>query len=85
MRKVDDGKKEKKKEKNGVFSGHYIIASSLPPEGRPLERRTLVPILREKLAATAFPVDRLIAIDCNGAAVAKNFCGFIGGDHPLRI
>ena len=28
MRKVDDGKKEK----NGVFSGHYVIASSLPPE-----------------------------------------------------
>ena len=37
MRKVDDGKKEKKrkekrKEKNGVFSGHYVIASSLPLE-----------------------------------------------------
>ena len=33
MRQVDDGKrKEKKKEKNGVFSGHYVIASSLPPE-----------------------------------------------------
>ena len=52
MRKVDDGeKKEKKKEKkekrekNVVFSGHYVIASSLPPEHRPLERRTLVPIL----------------------------------------
>ena len=43
MRKVDDGKKEKK-EKNGVISGHYVIASSLPPEQRPLERRTLVPI-----------------------------------------
>ena len=25
-------KKEKRKEKNGVFSGHYVIASSLPPE-----------------------------------------------------
>ena len=40
MRKVDDGKKEKRKkknekrkEKNGVFSGHYVIASSLPHEG----------------------------------------------------
>ena len=32
-----------KREKNGVFSGHYVIASSLPPERRPLERRTLVP------------------------------------------
>ena len=35
MRKVDDGKKEKRKkreEKNGVFSGHYVIASSLPPK-----------------------------------------------------
>ena len=31
MRKGRDGKKEKKK-KNGVFSGHYVIASSLPPE-----------------------------------------------------
>ena len=32
MRKVDDGEKKKRKEKNGVFSGHYVIASSLPPE-----------------------------------------------------
>ena len=37
MRKVDDGeekekKKKKKKEKNGVLSGHYVIASSLLPE-----------------------------------------------------
>ena len=34
MRKGRDGKKEKKKkeEKNAVFSGHYVIASSLPPE-----------------------------------------------------
>ena len=36
MRKVDDGKRKEKKEKkkeekNGVFSGHYVIASSLPP------------------------------------------------------
>ena len=27
-------------------SGHYIITSSRPPERRPLERRTLVPIAR---------------------------------------
>ena len=32
MRKVDDGEEKKRKEKNGVFSGHYVIASSLPPE-----------------------------------------------------
>ena len=38
MRKVDDGEKKKKekrkvkREKDGVFSGHYVIASSLPPE-----------------------------------------------------
>ena len=38
MRKVDDGEEKKKKrrrkeeEKNDVFSGHYVIASSLPPE-----------------------------------------------------
>ena len=45
MRKVDDGEKKKeKKEKNVVFSGHYVIASSRPPERRPLERRTLAPI-----------------------------------------
>ena len=40
MRKVDDGKKEKKKKKNGVFSGHYVIASSLPPKRlRPNDNR----------------------------------------------
>ena len=34
MRKGRDGKRKekKKKEKNGVFSGHYVVASSLPPE-----------------------------------------------------
>ena len=32
------------KVKNDENSGHYIIASSRPPERRPLERRTLVPI-----------------------------------------
>ena len=36
-------KRRGRKEKNGVFSGHYVIASSLPPERRPPERRTLVP------------------------------------------
>ena len=33
MRKGRDGEKKKRKEeKNDVFSGHYVIASSLPPE-----------------------------------------------------
>ena len=42
MRKGCDGEKKqgKKKEKTDGKSGHYVIASS-----RPLERRTLVPIL----------------------------------------
>ena len=31
-------------EKTDDYSGHYIIARSWPPEHRPLERRTLVPI-----------------------------------------
>ena len=44
MRKVDDGEKKKKRkekrEKYGVFSGHYVIASSLPPERpRPNDNR----------------------------------------------
>ena len=55
MRKGRDGEK-KKQEKNGKKkpgkkrekadenSGHYVIASSGPPERRPLERRPLVPI-----------------------------------------
>ena len=60
MRKGRDGEKktEKKREKNGKKtgekkkkkkntdenSGHYVVASSRPPERRPLERRTLAPI-----------------------------------------
>ena len=33
MRKGRDGEKKKRKEeKNDVSSGHYVIASSLPPE-----------------------------------------------------
>ena len=37
------GEKTEKKEKTDENSGHYVIASSQPPERRPLERRTLVP------------------------------------------
>ena len=47
MRKGCDGGNGGKngggKEKTDDYSGHYIIASSRPPEHRPLERRTLVP------------------------------------------
>ena len=51
MRKGRDGEKKgggkrggKKQEKMDENSGHYVIASSRPPERRPLERRTLAPI-----------------------------------------
>ena len=45
MRKVDDGKKEKKKEKKIMsFLVATNVIASRPPERRPLERRTLVPI-----------------------------------------
>ena len=52
MRKGRDGGKReknwKKKEKTDENSGHYVIASSRPPECRPLERRTLAPKLASK-------------------------------------
>ena len=50
MRKGRDGEKKngekngEKKEKRDENSGHYVIASSQPPERRLLERRTLAPI-----------------------------------------
>ena len=41
-----NGKKTgKKREKMDENSGHYVIASSRPPEHRPLERHTLAPDL----------------------------------------
>ena len=43
MRKGNSGENGEK-EKTDENSGHYVIASSRPPECRPLERRTLVPI-----------------------------------------
>ena len=42
MRKGRDGETGKR-EKTDYYSGHYVIASSRPPERRPLERRTLAP------------------------------------------
>ena len=55
MRKGRDGGKKNGKKKNGKKTGkkeektdenrgHYVIASSRPPERRPLERRMLAPI-----------------------------------------
>ena len=35
----------KKKEKTDENSDHYVIASSRTPERRPLERRTLAPMI----------------------------------------
>ena len=49
MRKGRDGGKTgkkkpgKKRENTDENSCHYVIASSQPPERRPLERRTLAP------------------------------------------
>ena len=49
MRKGRDGETGKKKrEKTDENSGHYVIASSRPPERRPLERRTLAPKIWRK-------------------------------------
>ena len=58
MRKGRDGEKRekknkknrKKKENTDENSGHYVIASSRPPERRPLERRTLVPKEKKRMA-----------------------------------
>ena len=41
--------KYQKKKKNVVSSGHYVIASSQPPERQPLERCPLVPISSKTL------------------------------------
>ena len=49
MRKGRGGEKNGGKKRGGKMdenSGHYVIASSRPPERRPLERRTLSPIWR---------------------------------------
>ena len=48
------GKKERKKKKENTDedSGHYVIASSRPPNRRPLERRTLAP----KISAGVFAI-----------------------------
>ena len=52
MGKKTGGKNGKKEEKTDENSGHYVIASSRPPERRPLELRTLAPIHRDKLVIT---------------------------------
>ena len=40
----------RQKEKTYDYSGHYVTASSRLPGRRPLERRTLVPKEKEKMA-----------------------------------
>ena len=50
-KKTGGKKREKQKEKTDENSGHYVIASSRPPERRPLERSTLAPIV-EMLVGT---------------------------------
>ena len=45
---------EKKQEKNDDNSGLYVIASSRPPDRRPLERRTLEVILDVNLYRFCF-------------------------------
>ena len=56
--KQREKKNEKKGEKTDDYSGHYVIASSRPLERRPLERRTLAPIIEGRaelcLAQTKF-------------------------------
>ena len=49
MEKTESG------EKTVENSGHYLIASSQPPECRPLERRTLMPIIPRKLCEIKNP------------------------------
>ena len=43
MTKGRNGGEKRGEEKTDENSGHYVIASSRPPERRPLERRTLAP------------------------------------------
>ena len=50
------GKKWEKKDKTDENSGHYVIASSRPPERRPLERRTLSPIKKKCLVILMSPI-----------------------------
>ena len=72
MRKVDDGKK---KEKNVVFSGHYVIASSRPPKRWPLECRTLVPIWNYHYLVTTKICWNWINFCCT-TIIQKVFCGW---------
>ena len=40
---MEEKEKNGEKKKVDENSGHYVIASSVPPERRPLEHRTLMP------------------------------------------
>ena len=52
MRKGRDGEKKTggRKEKTDENSGHYVIASSRPPEHRPLEHRTPINTMEIKVS-----------------------------------
>ena len=62
MRKGRDGGRKKtgkiKGEKTDDYSGHYVIASSRPPEPRQLERRTLVPIISTNYSIPTFTAQK---------------------------
>ena len=79
MRKGRDGEKNeektKKQEKTDENSGHYVVASSRPPERQPLERRTLVPIIslmKEYLGCK-------MSLNRTGPSMEETF----DGRHPL--
>ena len=76
MRKSrDGGETGKKKEKTDENSGHYVVASSRPPERQPLERRTLVPIIslmKEYLGCK-------MSLNRTGPSMEETF----DGRHPL--
>ena len=60
MRKGRDGEKREKRGGTDENSGHYVIASSRPPERRPLERRTLAPIQHQQQKPQEVPIKLIL-------------------------
>ena len=91
MRKGRDGGKKKrgaKKEENmDENSGHYVIASSRPPERRPLKRRMLVPILWPSFYLSYNPIGIsprwLTLLNPRSEIASKTWGG--AKCHPLEI